>query len=151
MDFDAILMKSFGDLPFGASEQETESVLGIPEEKEKLEAIDGSVSVIWHYWSKGFTVFFDRQENGRFCCAEVDSSVRLNMWGQNLFSLNENEIKSLFKENGFNELDEEQHEWGEKRISFDDAMADFYFENGILVSINFGVMSENLNQSIYPN
>lgn len=151
MIFDAHLMKSFGGLPFGASGHEAEKIFGPPEEAEQLEAIDGSISLVWHYWTKGFTLFFDQAENGRFCCAEIDRSVILNLWEENIFRLNEPQLKNLFREKGFKELDEEQHEWGEKRISFDDAMADFYFENGILVSVNFGVMPENENQSIYPN
>lgn len=149
--FEAHVLKSFGGLAFGAAEAEVEKHFGIPEEKETLEAIDGSVSLVWHYWSNGFTVFFDNERNGKFCCVEVDSSVDMKIWEEPVFRLNEGQLKALFKQQGFRDLDEENHEWGEKRISFDDAMADFYFENGILVSVNFGVTTENENTSIYHN
>jgi hypothetical protein len=137
---EACLLKSFGPLPFGASDKDALKTFGEPEEKEIMEGIDGSISTVWHYWAKGFTLFFDGPNTDRFSCAEIDSSLQLKMWDIPVFSLNEPQLKELFKQNGFKELDEEFHEWGEKRITFDDAMADFYFENGIMVSVNFSTM-----------
>jgi hypothetical protein len=144
-------MKHFGGLPFGASEKDAVAIFGEPEEKETLEAIDGSFSAVWHYWSKGFSLFFDQPQGGHFCCVEADSSVSLRLWDTGLFDLNETQLKALFKLKGFRDMDEENHEWGEKRVSFDDAMADFYFEKGELVSINFGVMPAIDSHLIHPN
>ncbi|MCX6312500.1 MAG: hypothetical protein NT084_12800 [Bacteroidetes bacterium] len=138
LSFDACLLQSFGSLQFGSSSDEVVKVFGAAEESEELEAIDGSKSAVWHYWSKGFSLFFDGKMKNRFCCAEIDSSVQLKMWDIPIFSLNEPQLKELFVQNGFKELDEELHEWGEKRITFEDAMADFYFEKGVMVSVNYG-------------
>lgn len=149
--FEAQLMGSFAGIPFGASQQEVERIFGKPEEAETLDAIDDTVSLVWHYWSKGFTVFFDQAIGGRFCCVEADSSVDLKIWGKNIFEMNEPELKKLLKEQGYKDIDEENHEWGEKRVSFDDAMVDFYFEKGILVSVNFGVMSTSDIPVIHSN
>lgn len=146
----AHLMKSFGGLAFGATETAAEKIFGKPEETEKLTAIDGSVSRVWHYWSKGFTLFFDQADGGRFCCVEADNHVPLTIWEKNIFSLNEIQLKKLFGEHGYTDVDEEHHEWGEKRISFDSAMVDFYFENGSLVSVNFGVVISE-STVILPN
>lgn len=137
---EACLLKSFGGLAFGATSAEALRFFGPAEESEELESIDGSKSAVWHYWAKGFSLFFDGPNQDRFCCAEIDSSVPLKMWDISIFSLNEPQLKDLFVQNGFKELDEEHHEWGEKRITFDDAMADFYFENGIMVSVNYSTM-----------
>ena len=64
--------------------------------------------------------------------------------------MNEIEIIKLFKENNFEVTDSEKHEWGEKRVSFDEALVDLYFENGKLQSINFGKVADN--QSFFlPN
>ncbi|HET6990727.1 MAG TPA: hypothetical protein VFJ43_05360 [Bacteroidia bacterium] len=140
LPLNACLLKSFASLSFGSPSDEALKLFGPAEETEELESIDGSKSAVWHYWTKGFTLFFDGPRTNRFCCAEIDSSVDLKMWDIPVFSLNEAQLKSLFVQNGFKELDEEHHEWGEKRITFDDAMADFYFENGIMVSVNFSTM-----------
>jgi len=47
--------------------------------------------------------------------------------------------------------DTEIQDWGEKRLSFDDAGLDCYFENGKLVSINFGVIEEPSDFEFLPN
>lgn len=143
-------MKSFGGLTFGVTTTEAELFFGPPEETEKLEAIDGSVSLVWHYWRKGFTLFFDQDDGGRFTCVEVDNTVKLSLWDRPVFELNEAQLKKLFLAKGFSVVDEERQEWGEKRISFDDAMVDFYFENDKIVSINFGVVMADM-LVIYPN
>jgi hypothetical protein len=41
------------------------------------------------------------------------------------------------KENGFNDFYQEDEEWGEKLLSFEDALIDFYFEEDKLVSVNW--------------
>ncbi len=138
--FEVKLQKSFGNLPFGSSKKDAERFFGSAEEVEELNGIDGSNSLVWHYWTKGFSLFFDRSRADQFCCVEVDNSVHLILWDIPLFKLNEKELKELLSKNGYKDLEEEQHEWGEKRVTFDDAMADFYFENGILVSVNYSVL-----------
>lgn len=139
--FEAKLLKAFGGVPFGAGPEAIEKAFGLPEEAEVLEAPDDSKSLVWHYWSRGFSLFFDQESGGRFCCVEADRSVDLKIFGVDIFSLNENDVKKLLNNQGYRDIDEENHDWGEKRVSFDDAMVDFYFEKGMLVSINFGVMS----------
>ena len=145
---EAKLLESFGNLSFGSSTKEAEKFFGPSEETEELDGIDGSNSTVWHYWGKGFSLFFDK-ETGRFSCVEVDNTVPLILWEIPIFKLTEPELKALLSKKGYKDLDEEHHEWGEKRITFDDAMADFYFENGILVSVNYGKtvsgISENNN------
>ena len=148
---EAELLTGFGGLRFGASEADVARVFGPCEESETLEAIDGSVSLVWHYWSKGFTLFFDKAKGGRFSCVEADRSVDLKLCGKNIFETNETELIQLLKEQGYKDMDEENHDWGEKRLSFDDAMVDFYFEKGILVSVNFGVMSTSDIPVIHSN
>ena len=135
--FEAELLKGFASLSFGASNTEAIKLFGNAEANEEMEAIDGSKSAIWHYWSKGFTLFFDGPQTNRFCCAEIDKSVELKLFNKTIFSLSPDQLKKLLVENGFKELEEEMHEWGEKRITFDDAMADFYFVNETLVSVNY--------------
>ena len=130
-----IIKKSFGPLQFGASTIDAESSFGQCEESEELEGFDGN-SIVWHYLEKGFSLFFDCSQNNRFSSVEIAPSANVLSWDISPFSLNEKQLKDLFVQNGFKKMEQEQHEWGEKRITFDDAMADFYFQNGKMVSIN---------------
>lgn len=55
--------------------------------------------------------------------------------------MTENEIKTLMFDNGYSVLDEGQEEWGEKRMTFEDGLIDFFFDKeGKLVSVNWGVL-----------
>jgi len=44
-------------------------------------------------------------------------------------------------------VDEDTEEWGEKRLSFDEALIDFYFENEEMVTVNWGVFFEEFDES----
>ena len=123
-------------LLFGASMNESEALFGKPEEIQLIDDIEEFKTTVWHYWENGFTLFFDEQNNQLFHCVEIDNSETI-LFGKIVFELKEKQIIELFKENKITEYESEQHEWGEKRLSFNQANIDFYFERNKLVSINF--------------
>ncbi|MFW5687895.1 MAG: hypothetical protein ACOCXV_03105 [Bacteroidota bacterium] len=130
----------FGELKFGADHSEVENYLGEPEEIEDLPGeADESDAEVWNYWEDGHTVFFEKDLKDKCTCFETDNFDAL-LFGKEVFSLNEAGVVELMKANGFKELDIEDEEWGERRVSFSDAVIDFYFENDKLVSVSWGVM-----------
>jgi hypothetical protein len=137
------------DLSFGASMTEAEKVFGKAEETEFLDDIEEFRSTVWHYWENGFSLFFDENRDQLFCCVEIDNK-EVTLWGREIFSLNEKQIIDLFKDKGIVSFETEQHEWGEKRLSFDEANIDFYFEKNKLSSINYGKSEMDL-PLILPN
>jgi hypothetical protein len=130
--------KGINNLVFGTGTLEAEGVFGRPEETEELDSGSDSCSLVWHFWEKGFTLFFDMQQGNMFTCVEIDHPDCL-LWGQKIFELTEPELKTFIAKQGFHEIDIEDHEWGERRISYDDALIDFYFEKGKMISINYGI------------
>lgn len=124
------------DLRFGASINEALSCFGNPEETEEMDNAGEYPSTVFHYWQKGFSLFFDHSHKKTFSCAEIDNK-RTILWEIPVFSLNEQQLKELFRSKGFTSSDSEKHEWGELRVSFDEALIDFYFEKGKMSSINF--------------
>jgi len=146
-------LQGINSLVFGNTRQEAEAAFGKPDEKETIESGDGQYKTeVWHYWSKGFSLFFDENVEYKFTCVEIDNHSA-TIWETPLFNLKEQEIIDLFKGKGYKEIDTEMHEWGEKRVSFDDALVDLYFENNKLVSVNYGVLSNNEDNKmlIFPN
>lgn len=137
------------ELRFGASMQDAEKSFGKAEESEFLDDIEDCQSTVWHYWEQGFSLFFDEQKDQIFCCVEIDNPEVI-LWGQKVFTLSEKQIIDLFKSKGMNDFETELHEWGEKRLSFDEANIDFYFEKNKLSSINYG-KSEMDMPLILPN
>lgn len=139
-----------GNLHFGASMKDVEKYFGKAEEIEILEEEDGHNTSIWHYWQKGYSLFFNAEHNNIFSCVEIDN-VDSRLWGEKVFELSENELKALFKKHGHTDIETEDQEWGERRISFDSLLVDCYFENNKLISINYGVYIDNNRVLILPN
>lgn len=124
--------------------------LGEAEEIESIDEGENNKTVIWHYWDKGISLFFDVNHNNIFTCAEVDNE-QATLWGNKIFEYNEEQVIQLCKSKGFKEIDMEQDVSGEKRVSFDDALIDFYFENDTLISINYGVLIDDDKAVFLPN
>lgn len=126
------------DLPFGATMEDAEKIFGRPDDTQLIDDIEEYCTTVWHYWEGGFTLFFDENNNKLFNSVEIDSDATAQLWGKNVFDLKEKYIIELFSENGITLYESEQHDWGEKRLSFEQANIDFYFEKNKLISINFG-------------
>lgn len=106
--------------------------------------------MVYHYWNEGYSLFFNTNQNQTFCSVEIDNKEVL-LFETRLFALKEKEIVDLMKQRGYQLSDSELHKWGEKRLSFDEAGLDCYFENGKLVSVNFGVPDNGTNFLYFPN
>jgi hypothetical protein len=142
--------RGLNSLLFGTSTHDAEGCFGKPEETETLgEDAEGS-SLVWHFWEKGFSLFFDQHQGNKFTCVEIDHPDSL-LWGKKIFDFTEPELKVLFTLKGFKEIDTEDHAWGERRISFDEALMDFYFEKGKMISINYGITLGDDKILILPN
>lgn len=130
----------FGEIKFGDPMEHLVEYLGNPEDIEELEDADEFPTIVLHYWDKKITVFLEGIEKQVVSCIESDNDKSI-LFGKWAFNMNEKDLKSLMKEQGFKLLDEDIEEWGEKRITFEDGMIDFFFDKeGTLVSVNWGVL-----------
>ena len=146
-----ILLHGFCSLSFGESKENVVKKFGDPEEIQNLsDDILNNHSLVYHYWEHGFSIFFDTNKNQSFCNVEIDNKETI-LFETKIFSLKEKEIISLLSQNGYPLSDTEIHQWGEKRISFDSAGLDCYFENNRLVSVNFGLLETDTNFYYFPN
>ena len=144
-------LKGIDGLKFGSSIDDAKNIFGEPDETETLkDDILNADSLVYHYWEIGLSLFFNKQSNLTLTCIEIDST-QATLWGVLVFFMNEKQIIELFKKNSYSKTDSEQHEWGEKRVSFDDALMDLYFENGKLTSINFGLFPDEESYLYNPN
>ena len=145
------LLKGFCNFSFGQIVSEAETLFGPAEEAQTLEDdILETSSYVLHYWSQGYSLFFDKSKGNTFTSVEVDNKETL-LFKQKPFNMNEKTLTELLKTTGYKLTETENHSWGEKRLSFDDAGLDCYFENGRLISINFGVANFGNNFSYFPN
>lgn len=132
--------KGFGELNFTATDQQVLEYLGDPDTTEVVDDEEDSMStILWDYVDAGFSLFFEGEQTARLSTCETDNADTV-LFGKKIFDLSEDEIIELMKEKGYKNIDTDNEIWGEKRISFDDALIDFYFKNDRLISINWGVV-----------
>jgi len=145
------LLKGFCSVSFGETRENVKTIFGEPEEMQTLtDDILNTSSLVYHYWDQGFSLFFDNNKNQTFSSVEIDNKETL-LFDLKIFTLKEKELIEIMKTNGFALTDSENHEWGEKRISFDSAGLDCYYENHRLVSVNFGIIDSESNFYYFPN
>ena len=135
-------LEGINDIKFGLNEKTILEYFGEPEEKEELDPIEDYITVLWHYWDIGVTVFFDKRKELVFTSIEVDN-VDAELWGHRIFDMGEEELKKIFTSKGYSDIDIEITENNEKRVSFDDAMVDLYFEEGQLTGISYGIFIDD--------
>lgn len=145
MKLEILLLEGLNELRFGDTPGAVEKVFGEPLEMERLgdEADEDLDTILWNYDQMGLTVFFEGKNNHVLSCFETDNN-EVTLFGKKIFGMNEQEITALMKENGLTQIDSEVEEWGEKRVSFDEGLIDFYFQDDALVTVNWGVfVNEN--------
>jgi hypothetical protein len=129
----------FGQIRFGDLSENVITYLGPPEDIENIEDSDAYNTVVLYYWELGVTVFFEGKEKSVVSCFETENPDSV-MFGKTIFDMTENDIISLMKEHGYEVAEIENETTGERRVSYDDAMIDFFFEDGDLVAVNWGVL-----------
>ncbi len=129
----------FGEIRFGDTSEKVITFLGQPEDVENIEDVDGFNTVVLYYYEQGITVFFEGREKSVVACIETENPDA-KMYGQSVFDMTENDIIALMKEKGYEVAEMELETTGERRVSYDDAMIDFFFVDGDLIVVNWGVL-----------
>lgn len=130
-------LEGFGKLKFGQTIEQTVRDLG---EAEQVEQIDEEEfdSVVMHYWDKGVSIFFEGISKSVISCFETDNTAA-TLFGKAVFELDKKAIISLMKKNGYKEYELELEE-GENRLTFEEGLIDFFFENNELIAVSWGVL-----------
>lgn len=139
-NYEIQLKKGLNDLPFGATTNDAKAMFGDPTEIEVLEkdTEDDPDTELWYYDDESFSLFFEGEPGLVLTSIEINNQ-ETTLFGQKIFKMDEDQIIDLMKENGYNEMYTEDEEWGEKLLSFEDALIDFYFEDQKLVTVNWSL------------
>jgi hypothetical protein len=142
LTLDIIPKAGLGEIPFGSTSETVIYHLGQPEDVEHIGDDDEFNTVILYYWEKGVTVFFEGVVKSVVSCFETENPDAV-MYGTQIFSMTEKDIIALMTSKGYEMAEVENEPSGEKRVSYDDAMIDFFFMDGDLVAVNWGVLVNN--------
>lgn len=127
-------------LLFGSTDTEITDILGDPAEIEQDDD-DDFPSEMWIYPEHQLTLFMEGSEEKLLICIETNHPDTV-LFGKKIFGISEKELMDLMSKNNCGEVETEDEAWGERRISFDDCMLDFYFDNGKLSTANFSVVDD---------
>lgn len=127
-----------GDLEFGIVMDSFIDQYGEPEELDTLYEDDDMNTTLLHYWKTGFSVFFVGLANQILAGIETDHPDT-SLFNKKIMNCTEDEIITLLKENGHNNFEKEE-EGADIRLSYDISMMDFFFRDGKLIYMNFGVL-----------
>lgn len=139
LTLDIIPKIGFGEINFGDPSEKVIRLLGQPEDVENIEDVDGFHTVVLYYYELGITVFFEGRAKSVVACIETENPDA-TMFGKAIFDMTEKDIIDLMKDKGYEVAETEMETTGERRVSFDDAMIDFFFLEGDLVVVNWGVL-----------
>jgi hypothetical protein len=90
-----------------------------------------------HYWKSGFSVFFVGLTNQVLAGIETDHPDT-TLFGAEIMGISEAELNTLMEKNGHSTFEREEEE-NDIRLSYDFSMMDFFFREGKLIYLNFGV------------
>jgi len=139
LTLDIIPIEGFGEIKFGDTSDKVITILGQPEDVENMEDDDGFNTVVLYYYDQGITIFFEGREKSVVACIETENPDT-EMFGKTIFDMTEQDIIALMKEKGYEVAEMELETSGERRVSYDDAMIDFFFLDGDLIVVNWGVL-----------
>ncbi len=130
--------KGFGEIEFGMDTDKLTALVGEPEEVMSFDDEEEMSIVVLHYWEQGFTVFMDGVTRQVVAGIELDNPES-TLFGEKIIGKSEEEIIAFMKANGHENYEIEMEE-NDKRFSYDESMMDFFFVDGRLEYMNFGVL-----------
>ena len=139
-DFTIEPLKGYGEIPFGMTLDEAVKTLGMPDFYEELSDMEetGNRSIFYEYDELETNIYFEGVTKSVVACFETENA-EATLYGKPVFDLTKEEIIDLMKKQGFKELEEETED-EELRVSFEDAMVDFFFDEDELTAVSWGVL-----------
>ena len=142
-DFTIMPLKGYGEIPFGMTLDDAVKKLGMPDFYEELSDLEetGNRSIYYEYDELETNIYFEGVTKSVVACFETEN-MEATLYGEPVFDLTKEEIIDLMKKQGFKELEEETED-DELRVSFEDALVDFFFDEEGLTAISWGVLVDD--------
>ena len=147
-DFTIVPLKGYGEIPFGMTLDETVKLLNMPDFYEELNDMEetGNRSIYYEYDAISTNIYFEGITKSVVACFETENEAA-TLYGKKVFDLNKNEVIKLMKSQGFKDLEEETED-GELRVSFEDALIDFFFDGDTMTAVSWGVLVDEQGEII---
>ena len=136
-------LKGFGDIPFGMTIDEAVKILNMPDFYEELNDMEetGNRSIFYEYDEIATNIYFEGVTKSVAACFETENH-EATLYGKKVFELKKDDVVKLMKGQDFKDLEEEKED-GELRVSFEDALIDFFFEDDKMTAVSWGVLIDD--------
>ncbi|RLD67569.1 MAG: hypothetical protein DRI84_02115 [Bacteroidetes bacterium] len=135
-----IPLTGVNELKFGSTKEDIIDVIGISDQYEIIEEDEEVFTEMYNYPEYKTSLFFEGNATEMVFTSCDTENKDIYLFGNKLFDISEAQIMQMMKEHNFKDIEIDEEEWGEKRLSYLDAMMDFYFEDEELVSITWGIL-----------
>lgn len=136
----------YGDIKFGVPMGVFVDKYGEPEEIDSVGEDEEFATTVLHYWENNLSIFFVGISNPVLAGIETDHPDS-TLYGEKIIGKSKEYITSLMKTNGYTSYNEGDDEFASEneiiRVSYDESMMDFYFQENQLIFMNFGVMVDD--------
>lgn len=134
----------FKDVLFGMSREQVRSIVGVPEEISTYEEGTDDASEVWYCWTDGVSYHFDADCDWRLTTIEVSSPDAL-FKDCAVMGISQLELVDLLEGRDVHWPDNE-----EEPVSVTEWCMNFWFEGGILTSIQWSVPFDDNDREIWP-
>ena len=147
-DFTIQPLKGYGEIPFGMTLDDTVKLLNMPDFYEELNDMEetGNRSIYYEYDDIQTNIYFEGITKSVVACFETENEAA-TLFGKKVFDLKKVDVVKLMKDNGFKDMEEETED-GELRVSFEDAMMDFFFDGDVMTAVSWGVLVDEQGEII---
>jgi len=147
-DFTIQPLKGYGEIPFGMTLDDTVKLLNMPDFYEELNDMEetGNRSIYYEYDDIQTNIYFEGITKSVVACFETENDAA-TLFGKKVFDLKKIDVVKLMKDNGFKDMEEETED-GELRVSFEDAMMDFFFDGDVMTAVSWGVLVDEQGEII---
>ena len=147
-DFTIMPLKGYGEIPFGMTLDEAVKLLNMPDFYEELNDMEetGNRSIYYEYNDIQTNIYFEGITKSVAACFETENESA-TLYGQKVFGLKKDEVIKLMQANGLKELEEDEED-GEHRVSFEDALTDFFFDGDKMTAVSWGVLVDDQGEII---
>ena len=147
-DFTIKPLQGYGEIPFGMTLDDAVKLLNMPDFYEELSDMEetGNRSIYYEYDSLATNIYFEGITKSVVACFETENQ-EATLYGKKVFGLTKDEVIKLMQAQGYKELEEEVED-GELRVSFEDALMDFFFEGDKMTAVSWGVLVDDQGEII---
>lgn len=147
-DFTIKPLQGYGEIPFGMTLDDAVKLLNMPDFYEELSDMEetGNRSIYYEYDSLATNIYFEGITKSVVACFETENQ-EATLYGKKVFDLTKDEVIKMMQAQGYKELEEEVED-DELRVSFEDALMDFFFDGDKMTAVSWGVLVDDQGEII---